>query len=125
MGQTDVTGGVAKILEDQKEKRPMEKDWFDFFLKEHFGDNIQHDAGSNVYSVKTADAEATVKLSTKKHSRPTVKITSSSIDLQNKLELLISCIDTAIYPIPRQKTKRRKKKKKKKLKVAEVASEAK
>jgi len=123
--QTDVTGGVAKILEEQKEKKPAEKDWFDFFLKEHFGENIKHDASTNVYSVKTPDASATIKLNSRKNSRPTVKISASSTDLQNKLELLISCIDTAIYPIQKQKTKRRKKKKKKKLKVDEVAKEVK
>eukprot|EP00492_Amphilonche_elongata_P000482 TRINITY_DN1269_c0_g1_i1.p1 TRINITY_DN1269_c0_g1~~TRINITY_DN1269_c0_g1_i1.p1 ORF type:complete len:414 (+),score=71.77 TRINITY_DN1269_c0_g1_i1:242-1483(+) len=107
--QTDVTGGVAKILEDQKENKPAEKDWFDFFLKEHFGEDIKHDVGSNMYTVKTEDASATIKVTSKKHSRPTVKINTQSDDLRNKLELLISCIDTAIYPIPRQKTKRRKK----------------
>jgi len=120
---TDVTGGVAKILEDQKEANPAEKDWFDFFLKEHFGEDIKHDAASNVYSVKTSSGTAQIKVSSKKNSRPTVKITTSSIDLQNKLELLISCIDTAIYPIQKPKSKRRKKKKKKKLKVQEVVTQ--
>merc|ERR1719204_1947731 len=123
--QTDVTGGVAKILEDQKENKPAEKDWFDFFLKEHFGEDIKHDPETNVYIVKTASANAQIKVSSRKHSRPTVKITASSTDLQNKLELLISCIDTAIYPIPKQKSKRRKKKKKKRPKVDEVSKESK
>merc|ERR1712217_403161 len=105
--QTKVTGAVAKILEEEKKAKKPEKDWLDFFLREHFGDDLKHDAESNVYSLTHSSGTATIKVSSKKHQRPTVKIAASSPALQNKLELLISCIDTAIYPLPRvQKGKR-------------------
>merc|ERR1740124_2054156 len=101
---TDVTGAVAKILEESSKPEKDEKHWFGFFLKEHFGEKVRYDEELHQYQVNVSETEnAIIKLSSKKNSpRPSVKVSATSEALQNKLELLLSCVDTAIYPLPKQ-----------------------
>ena len=68
---------------------------------------MRYDVENHIYHIEQEKHQATIRLSSKKNNRPSVKIASTSKELQNKLELLLSCIDTAIYPLAKPKTKRR------------------
>jgi len=96
---TDIKDPILQINKKTKVMKKEKNQWWNYFLEEHFKDFIRYDYTKKCYKINKGNTSAKIKVIVRNNRRSTLKISSNCMKLYKKIELLMSCIDTALYPL--------------------------